>query len=394
MPKVIFKFDKEKDLWNNWDTVNYKSPWEKDTDKKIIPKLTKICKGKKFEECKEQLNKFYKEFYKSPVIQITVKAFQESWNKINDEFFKRLEKIMKKHFPFKKVTAYLTSQGRCPYKDKEGWFMVSFFSNIFYAMMTAGHELMHIHFHNTYWPEIEKQIGYEKTTDLKEALTVLLNLEFKDLWFIKDKGYPKHLELRKFIAKEWKKEKDFDVLMKKCVKYLKKMKSTKEILNECLNQLNPKNVLDLGIGSGRCSIRFLKKGASITGVDRIKKELPSEINFIKKDIRDFIFSKKYELIIANLILHFLKRQEALNIIKKIKENTLTGGYNFILCMASKNNSTQKNKEKFYPSLDELKSLFIKWDIVKSGEYETPMEEHDNLAPHKHKIVYILAKRIK
>ena len=56
---------------------------------------------------------------------------------------------------------------------------------------------------------------------LKEALTVLLNLEFKDLWFIEDEGYKKHKELREFIAQEWKKEKDFEKLLKKCVKYLK-----------------------------------------------------------------------------------------------------------------------------------------------------------------------------
>ena len=80
---------------------------------------------------------------------------------------------------------------------------------------------MHIQFHNTYWPKIEKQIGKEKTADLKEALTILLNLEFKDLWFVRDEGYEIHQELRKFIEKEWKENPDFDILMKKCVEYLK-----------------------------------------------------------------------------------------------------------------------------------------------------------------------------
>ena len=77
-------------------------------------------------------------------------------------------------------------------------------------MLTAGHEIMHLHFHNTHWSEIEEKIGKEKTFDLKEALTVLLNIEFKDLWFYMDSGYSLHKELRDFISKIWKEKKDFD----------------------------------------------------------------------------------------------------------------------------------------------------------------------------------------
>lgn len=223
MPKVKFVFDKEKDLWNNWATVNYESPWEKSLLKKI-PTLTDMCKGKTFEECKDKLEEFNKIVYESPLIEVIISAFQEAWNKINNEFFKRLERIMKSKFPLKKVTVYLTTQYRCPYNEKERWFMVSIYRSIFYIMATAGHELMHLHFHKTYWPKIEKQIGKEKTANLKEALTVLLNLEFRDLWFVKDEGKnnEEQQELRKYIVKKWKEKKDFDSLMKNCVSYLKR----------------------------------------------------------------------------------------------------------------------------------------------------------------------------
>ena len=99
--------------------------------------------------------------------------------------------------------------------------MVSLFYSLPASLSTCGHELMKIFFHNTYWPEIEKKIGKEKTDDLKEALTVLLNLEFSDLWVAEDHGYGPHQNLREFIEKQWKKEKDFDKLLDKCVKYLK-----------------------------------------------------------------------------------------------------------------------------------------------------------------------------
>jgi hypothetical protein len=99
--------------------------------------------------------------------------------------------------------------------------MVSFFRDLASALNTCGHELLHIQFHNLYWNQVENQIGEKKTSDLKEALTVLLNLEFKDLWFVEDKGYEIHKELRKFITDEWKKEKDFRILLDKCINYLK-----------------------------------------------------------------------------------------------------------------------------------------------------------------------------
>jgi hypothetical protein len=83
---------------------------------------------------------------------------------------------------------------------------------------------MHLDFHNNNWEEIEKRIGKEKTEKLKEALTVLLNLEFRDLWFVKDKGKnsKEQQNLREFIKKEWLKNKNYKSLLEKCVIYLKK----------------------------------------------------------------------------------------------------------------------------------------------------------------------------
>jgi len=220
MPKVEFKFDKEKDLWNNWDTSNYVSRWERSSK---IPKIDDMCKNKEFEECRDELEKFYKNFHDSFYPEFCSECFQKAWNKINDEYFKRLEKITGKKFPFDQITAYLTTQTRCPYNpEKNPWFMVSIFQPLPKVMEVAGHELMHIHFHNTHWEKVEKEIGQEKTSDLKEALTVLLNIEFKDLWFMRDggKNNESQQKLRNFIKKTWKEKQDFDYLIDKCVEYL------------------------------------------------------------------------------------------------------------------------------------------------------------------------------
>jgi hypothetical protein len=220
MPQVIFKIDKKRDLYNIWTTCNSQSKWN-DLRKSATANVLKICSGKKFEDCKKELEIPLEKIHKSDLIDIFTQSVQEGWNKINNEYFKRLEKIMKKPICSDNFTGYLTTTGRCSYDYKEKSFFFSFFNSFPQALITAGHEIMHIQFHNTYWKDIEKQIGKEKTADLKEALTVLLNIEFRDLWFSEDKGYEIHQKLRKFISEEWKKNKNFDVLMVKCIEYLK-----------------------------------------------------------------------------------------------------------------------------------------------------------------------------
>ncbi len=217
MPKVIFKFDREKDLWNHWHKSNWKSSW---ANFKIHPEIKKICEGKKFEECKEELATHLSKLQESKMIQIAISSLEEYWREIEQEFFKRMNNLMKKDFN-KDIIAYLTTLGVCPYDPDEPSFMFSLFYSLPHQLQTCGHEIMHLYFYKFYWDEVESQIGKEKTGDLKEALSVLLNIEFRDLWFAKDYGYESHKELRDFILGEWKKEKDFEKLLEKCIGYLK-----------------------------------------------------------------------------------------------------------------------------------------------------------------------------
>ena len=222
--KVEFKFDKEKDMYNYWETVNYGKSYGYDFTKHLPKEIIKICKKKDFNKCRKQLLKSIKNIYKNRLLKDTPKYLQESWNKINKEYFKRLEKITKKKFPNKKINVFLTTIPRCPYRPY--WsppaFYVPIFSSIPHVLQICGHELMHIHLHNTdWWNKVEKELGNKKTHDLKESLTELLNLEFKELWIVKDEGYPNHKKLREYIHQQWKKKKDFDELTKKCIKKIK-----------------------------------------------------------------------------------------------------------------------------------------------------------------------------
>jgi len=217
MSKVTFKFDREKDLWNHWHKSNWTSPWHSFD---IALDVKKICEGEKFEDCKEKLSNYLNRIQTSPLIKTEIDALEISWREIEKEFFKRMDRLMKKKFD-RDIIAYLTTLSICPYDPDEPSFMFSLFYSLPHQLQTCGHEIMHLYFHEFYWDKIESKIGKEKTGDLKEALTVLLNVEFRDLWFARDYGYKPHKKLREFILDEWKKEKDFEKLLEKCINYLK-----------------------------------------------------------------------------------------------------------------------------------------------------------------------------
>lgn len=217
MTKVIFKFDKEKDLWNYWDKSNKRSLF---WGFSVNSKIKKICEDKKFDKCKKELQDYLSNLQTSELINIHLKYVEVAWRKIEKEFFDRMNNLIKHNFN-RDIFAYLTTLGICPYDPDEPSFMFSLFYSLPKSLQTCGHEIMHLYFHKFYWKDVEKKIGEEKTGDLKEALTVLLNLEFRDLWFAEDMGYGSHQKLREFIIKNWGEEKDFEKLLEKCIEYLK-----------------------------------------------------------------------------------------------------------------------------------------------------------------------------
>lgn len=224
MSIVKFKFNKGRDLLNVWETANAKAHYGYDFKKGVTKNILRICRNRKYESCRKELYQTMSPLYKNPLVDEVVDVLSKSWERIEGEYFERLERVTEQRFPFKKVNAYLTTSGRCPYDcdPRSPSFHFNFFWGLPVGLQTSGHELMHIHLHNfSWWEEVEKEIGNKKAHDLKEALTELLNLEFRDLWIVDDRGYPNHTKLRNYISLQWKKKKDFDLLTEKCIKWIK-----------------------------------------------------------------------------------------------------------------------------------------------------------------------------
>jgi len=219
IPKVEFGFEIERDLWNIWDKSNCEVPYGAKFE--IPETLKNICAGRSLEDCRGELVHCIAPLHNSPLLKEYISSVEKGWREVEIEYFKRANRIFQAELS-RNPRAYLTTIPICPYSEEEFSFMFSFNHPIPLSVKTCGHEIFHLYFHEHYWKNVEKEIGKDKTSDLKEAVTVLLNTDsFKDLFpTVRDRGYPNHKALRAYITEQWKSSKDFPLLIEKCINYI------------------------------------------------------------------------------------------------------------------------------------------------------------------------------
>ncbi len=132
-----------------------------------------------------------------------VREDQAEWDSVADAFTHRAEQVFGVALPHD-VIAYLTVSGRCPYNINQNLYFV-YMKYPHKARSTSMHELWHFYTWYRLGRIWEAKLGKARYEDLKESLTVLLNIECADLMpeGITDKGYSQHQELRAEIAKAW-----------------------------------------------------------------------------------------------------------------------------------------------------------------------------------------------
>ena len=166
------------------------------------------------------------------------------------------------------------------------------------------------------------------------------------------------------------------------------MQPAKPPIVEIMQKLNPTSVLDLGCGKCNFSKKFIDKGVDVLGIDKeVTAESHDNFKFIQKNILDFKFKSKYDLIIGSCILHFLKGDEARELVKKMQKNTVSGGFHFLVCMS--NEDALDNEIYFYPNKEELNKLYFGWDI--SHNISCLSKKHGKDI-HQHKMIIFLAKK--
>lgn len=206
--KITFEYNKEKDIWcllNKGKSSNNSS-----SPTKVYEQLVAEYGDN---PTQEETATFIENYATKNGLDFEQYAekYQKDWEVIADEYHKRAEAVFGTSLP-NDVRAYLTVNNRCPYSIQDNMFFVSVSSTT--QKETAMHELWHFYTWYGLGTDQEAKLGKVKYNDLKEALTVLLNVECGDLMIEgkTDKGYPQHTELRQEILNFWEKEKNIHKL--------------------------------------------------------------------------------------------------------------------------------------------------------------------------------------
>jgi len=230
MPKVSFYYDFKKDAWA-WVAFAKKKGKIYGVENRLdfIPlDLVKKIRNKNRKSAERVVYNYLinnpKKKIRRIVIEQEVDSLRYIWSKVENKFFKRLEKVTQKPIFTETFKCYLTSGFMCPYNEKENWFMVSMWHSIPMNITIICHEILHLQFLHYYRKYCRKFLSEKQTEDLKETLTFLLNTNFSDLILSRDMGYPRHKKLRVELKKTWKKEEDFRNFLDKAIEIAEKEK--------------------------------------------------------------------------------------------------------------------------------------------------------------------------
>jgi len=223
MPNIDFYYSIDKDAENWIDRIFNQENITFIPQKDIIDKypknlLDKVQAVNNYEEAKQIVTNFLKNdainSNKAFVIEEELKALKSSWKARENHFFVALEKILEKPIYTENFSGYLTTFFKCPYSEKENWFMINFWSSLPEQITTIAHEILHLQFLHQYRPILEKSLDEEKIQNLKEALTFLLNeREFNGVLLKQDKGYENHAILRENLKNLWRESREFHLFL-------------------------------------------------------------------------------------------------------------------------------------------------------------------------------------
>lgn len=136
-------------------------------------------------------------------------SITDQWSAVEQAFFQRATRLFQCAYPLPTINAYLTINSRCTYSTTDNLFYVSIGSK--HPRVLIMHEVFHLYtWHALGLRSLDDIRSLPSYNELKESLTVLLNILFADLMDgAIDRGYTRHAELRALIVDLWYRHKDF-----------------------------------------------------------------------------------------------------------------------------------------------------------------------------------------
>lgn len=173
------------------------------------------------------------------------------------------------------------------------------------------------------------------------------------------------------------------------------------LIQKLLAYIKPNSrVLDLGAGGGRYAEKFAHMGAYVVAVDRREKPIMQHplIDWRSIDIEDFLPtltpSELFDIIVMQNSIQFLDKQWVISVlIPQLKEHLKLDGVLAIKTFYREPSPPFKKPCTAYYSMNELLSLFYKWEHLHADSYETDALDMRGEIRHFY-LVELIIKKLK
>lgn len=150
-----------------------------------------------------------------------------------------------------------------------------------------------------------------------------------------------------------------------------------EVLDAC-ETVKPCQVLDMGCSNGRNSLYLAQRGFDVTAVDNnpnavhmlksiIEQEKMTNIDARVYDINDAALDADYGFIICTVTLMFLNPRQMDSVLSNMRQQTLPGGYNLIVCAMDTPAYPCPINFPFVLEEGQLSTIYQDWDLLKYNE---------------------------
>lgn len=164
------------------------------------------------------------------------------------------------------------------------------------------------------------------------------------------------------------------------------------------------SVLDVGCGEGQNAIYLARQGwtdveafdLSFHGIEKVRRRCEAEklrLNAFTADLREFQFTKSYDIIMSFGTLHFVSTGDWKAFISRAKENTRPGGIH-IIQLFTDTVPASPDIADFAVGLakdGEIKKLYGDWEILQFKSYVFE-DEHPGVPKHFHASNKLVARK--